>query len=322
METMEELKARLKRVIEQKDRYGTALALVLDAIRSGRYNGLFKAGYRYKEEDKAECSQGVSYGALEWSGCPKALECPTAVCPMTFHMRKLAKAYLKGMKVCEEQDAARIPFSPKEIPPYEPKKYCYKVSKRWFAKEMVRLIQAMRLGTENKDVGGNAALGEAYKRLVAFGMESIGMKQAWMEFCAIEEKARELDKQGQANREIGKWFEDNVAKFRHFKAVAKSTSRLFEKRANIQKMIRKAPSRAMRYLVLYSLLTMTEFRFTHDYPGADLGVYGDVFAFIGRCCLYSAKIDIDDRLAILEFVNSDDEVDDFRMMPIEGDGEA
>ena len=78
----------------------------------------------------------------------------------------------------------------------------------------------------------------------------------------------------------------------------------------------------MRYLVLYSLLTMTEFRFTHDYLGADLGVYGDVFAFIGRCCLYSAKIDIDDRLAILEFVNSDDEVDDFRMMPIEGDGEA
>lgn len=316
METMEELKARLNRVIEQKYRYGDALAHILDAIRDGRYNGLFKAGYRDKKDGAVECSQGLSYRELEWSGCPKALECPTANCPMTFQMRKLTKAYLKGMKLCEEQDAAKIPFSPKEIPLYEPNKYCYKVSKRWFAKEMVRLILAMRLGTDNKSVGGNAALGKVYKRLVAFGMESIGKRKAWLEFVDLEERAKVLAKQGKSNREIEKWVEDDVDNFRHFKAVAKSTSRLFEKRANIQKMMRKAPSRAMRYLVLYSLLTMTEFSFTHDYPGADLGVYDEFFAFLGRCCLYSQKIDIDDSLAILEFGNSDDEADDFSMLPL------
>lgn len=316
METIKELKARLNRVIEQKDRYVDALARVLDAIRGGRYNGLFKAGYSDKEDGSTECSQGVSYRELEWSGCPKALECKTAICPMTFHMRKLTKAYLNGMNLCDEQDAAMIPFSSKEIPLYEPNKYCYKVSKRWFAKEMVRLIQAMRLGTDNKSVGGNAALGKAYKRLVAFGMESIGKRDAWLEFVEVEERVKELQKQGKSNREIGKWVKDNVDNFRHFEAALEATRRLFEKRMNIKKMIRKSPSRSMRYLVLYSLLAMTEFSFSHDYSGADLGVYDEWFAFMGRCCLYSQKIDIDDRLAILEFGNSGDEPNDFRMFPL------
>jgi hypothetical protein len=61
METMEELKARLNRVIAQKDRYGEALGSILDAIRHGRYNGLFESGYRYEEKDKTECPQGMKY---------------------------------------------------------------------------------------------------------------------------------------------------------------------------------------------------------------------------------------------------------------------
>lgn len=318
METMEELKARLNRVIAQKDRYGEALADILDRIRSGRYNGLFESGYRDLEDGKTECPQGLTYRDLKWGGCPKVLSCPTCRCPMTFEMRYLTEAYQKGMEVCNEQDAAKIPFNVNEIPPYEPSKYSYKVSRRWFAKEMVRLIQAMRLGTDNKDVGGNAALGRAYKRLVAFGMESIGKKQAWLEFASIEEQAKKMVKQGKSAIDIAKWYEEHVEASRHLKMVAKATHRLFEKRGDIQKMIRKAPSRAMRYLVLFSLLTMTEFDFTHDYPGADLGIYGDAFAFMGRCCLYSEKIDTDDRIAILEFGNSDDMIDDFKMMPIDG----
>lgn len=319
METMEELKARLNRVIAQKDRYGEALCGVLDAIRNGRYNGLFESGYRYKEKGKTECPQGLSYRDLQWGGCRNVLSCPTCRCPMTFEMRHLTEAYQKGMDLCNEQDAAKIPFNVNEIPPYEPNKYCYKVSKKWFAKEMVRLIQAMRIGTDNKDVGGNAALGEAYKRLVAFGMESIGMRKAWLELVEIEEYARKLEKQGKSAREVSEWFEKNIDNFKHFQASVKAMHRLFEKRDRIKKMIQKSPSRALRYIVLFALLTTTEFDFTHEYPGADNGIYSDAFAFLGRICLYSARIDTDNRIAILEFGNSDDDVNDFIMAPIDGE---
>ena len=317
METMEELKERLNRVIAQKDRYGEVLGEILDAIRHGRYNGLFESGYRDEEKDKVECPQGVKYKDVRWSGCSKVLTCPTCRCPMTFQMRRLTEAYQRGLNVCEEQDAAKIPFNTSEIPPYEPKKYCYKVSKRWFAKEMVRLILSMRLGTANKDVGGSAELGKAYKRLVSFGMESIGMRKAWEEFLALEHKAISMEKKGIPGREIADWFEKKVDEYRNFKAAAYATHKLFEKRDKVAMMIRKSPSRALRYLVLIALLTLTEFNFSHEYSGADLGVYSDAFGFIGRLCLISVKIKPGDRLAILEFGNSDDEVDDFRMMPVE-----
>ena len=317
METMEELKARLNRVIAQKDRYGEALGSILDAIRHGRYNGLFESGYRDEEKDKTECPQGMKYKDIRWSGCRKVLSCPTCRCPMTFEMRHLTEAYQKGMNVCEEQDAAKIPFNADEIPPYEPKKYYYKVSKRWFAKEMVRIIQAMRLGTGNKDVGGNVALGKAYKRLVGFGMESIGMRKAWLAFLAIEHEAIDKEKKGQTSIEIEEWFEKKCEEQKHFMAAAYATHKLFEKRDKVSTMIRKSPSRALRYLVLFALLTMTEFDFSHEYSSADLGVYSDAFNFMGRLCLIAVKVKPGDRLAILEFGNSDDDIDDFKMMPIE-----
>jgi hypothetical protein len=317
METMEELKARLNRVIAQKDRYGEALGSILDAIRHGRYNGLFESGYRYEEKDKTECPQGMKYKDIRWRGCRKVLSCPTCRCPMTFEMRHLTEAYQKGMNVCEEQDAAKIPFNADEIPPYEPKKYYYKVSKRWFAKEMVRIIQAMRLGTDNKDVGGSVALGKAFKRLVGFGMESIGMRKAWLAFLAIEHEAIDKEKKGQTSIEIEEWFEKKCKEQKHFMAAAYAAHKLFEKRDKVSTMIRKSPSRALRYLVLFALITMTEFDFSHEYPGADLGVYSDAFNFMGRLCLIAVKVKPGDRLAILEFGNSDDDVDDFKMMPIE-----
>lgn len=319
METMEELKKRLNRVIAQKDRYGEALGRLLDAIRHGRYNGLFDAGYRDEEKDKVECPQGMKYKDVRWSGCHKVLTCPTCKCPMTFEMRHLTEAYQKGMEVSQEQDAAKIPFSAKEIPPYEPRKYSYKVSKRWFAKEMVRLILAMRLGTDNKDVGGSAALGKAYKRLVSFGMESIGMRKAWLEFLEIEHKAISMEKKGMPSGEIADWFENKVDEFKNFKAAAYATHKLFEKRDKVERMIRKSPSRALRYIVLFALLNLTEFNFSHEYSGADLGVYSDAFGFVGRLCCIAVKVKHDDRFAILEFGNSDDDVNDFRMFPIEGD---
>lgn len=317
METMEELKARLNRVIAQKDRYGEALGSILDAIRHGRYNGLFESGYYYEEKDKTECPLGMKYKDIRWSGCSKVLSCPTHRCPMTFWMRNLTEVYQKGMNVCEEQDAAKIPFNADEIPPYEPKKYYYKVSKRWFAKEMVRIIQAMRLGTDNKDVGGNVALGKAYKRLVGFGMESIGMRKAWLAFLAIEHEAIDKEKKGQTSIEIEEWFEKKCEEQKHFMAAAYAAHKLFEKRDKVSTMIRKSPSRALRYLVLFALITMTEFDFSHEYPGADLGVYSDAFNFMGRLCLIAVKVKPGDRLAILEFGNSDDDIDDFKMMPIE-----
>lgn len=319
METMEELKKRLNRVIAQKDRYGEALGRLLDAIRHGRYNGLFDAGYRDEEKDKVECPQGMKYKDVRWSGCHKVLTCHTCRCPMTFEMRHLTEAYQKGMEVSQEQDAAKIPFLAKEIPPYEPRKYSYKVSKRWFAKEMVRLILAMRLGTDNKDVGGSAALGKAYKRLVSFGMESIGMRKAWLEFLEIEHKAISMEKKGIPGGEIADWFESKVDEFKNFKAAAYATHKLFEKRDKVERMIRKSPSRALRYIVLFALLNLTEFNFSHEYSGADLGVYSEAFGFVGRLCCIAVKVKNDDRFAILEFGNSDDDVNDFRMFPIEGD---
>ena len=317
METMEELKARLNRVIAQKDRYGEVLSSILDAIRHGRHNGLFESGYCDEEKDKNECPQGMKYKDIRWRGCRKVLSCPSCRCPMTFAMRHLTEAYQKGIEVCEEQDAAKIPFNADEIPPYEPKKYYYKVSKRWFAKEMVRIIQAMRLGTDNKDVGGSVELGKAYKRLVGFGMESIGMRKAWLAFLAIEHEAIDKEKKGQTSREIEEWLEKKCEEQKHFMAAVYASHKLFEKRDKVSTMIRKSPSRALRYLVLLALLTMIEFDFSHEYPGADLGVYSDVFNFMGRLCLIAVKVKPEDRLAILEFGNSDDDVDDFKMMPIE-----
>ena len=92
---------------------------------------------------------------------------------------------------------------------------------------------------------------------------------------------------------------------------------MFEKRDKLEKMIRKAPSRALRYLVLISLVTMSEFNFVRHYPSADLCVYAEYFAWIGRLCLYAVKIKPRDRLGILELSNSEDRCDDFKMTPID-----
>lgn len=319
MESYKELKERMNRIIEQKDRFGEALGKLLDAIKHGRYNGLFEAGFREMKDNTKVCSQGVKFSEVKWSGCPKVLECPTHACPMTFEMRHLMEAYQKGLDVLDEQDAARIPFKANEIPPYEPSKYDYKVSIKWFAKEVVRIILAMRLGSDNKVVGGNVALSNAFKRLVGFGMESIGMKEAWIEFLKIDETAIKMERSGKAASAVADWFEQKLEEgcFKHFKSSAQAAHKLFEKRDKLEKMIRKAPSRALRYLVLSSLVTMSEFNFVRHYPSADLCVYAEAFAWIGRLCLYAVKIKPEDRLGILELSNSEDRCDDFKMTPID-----
>ena len=310
MESYSELKERLNRVIAQKDRYGKAICELQDAIRHGLYNGLFESGFRDREKDKSECPEGKKYSDVSWGGCRDVLVCQRARCPMTFEMRKLWEAYEKSMELGEEQDAARIPFSLDEIPNYEPNIWDYCVSKEWFAKRMVRFILSYRMGTGDKDFG------EAFSRLIGFGMESIGMKVAWRQLLDMGEMGVELKNRGKSSTEIMAEIRDRTSGWKELKKLINRVYRVGGRRGKLATDIKKSPARALSMLVLYAVLFWMEYDFKKTYPGADNGIYRDVLNFLGRCCLIACKVNPDDRFEILEFINSDDKMDSIWQMKV------
>ena len=293
----------LRKVIEQKDRLANALSDIVHAISNGCHNGLFESAI-----SDMKCPMGKSKTELRFGLCKKAGNCKDSLhCPMSFNLYRLIQAKNKCDDILREHDSALIPFSIDEIPEYDSVRFKYQVSTEWFARRMVRFISWNGIGNEGDDKH-RRELSDAFLRLVGFGCDTIGFGAEWRQFMEVYE----IRKKGIAN---GKSEEQIIDELEKVKSKYKCVERLLIASADVHlriykhaiiKAIRKNPKRALRWIVLESVLLACEYDFTYDYPGADNGVYGDVFSCLGRMCLASVGLDSDDRFGILEFVNGKD----------------
>ena len=307
METYKELRERLARVIEQKDRYRKALCGIMEAVQDGMYNGLFDSGYRVKDFN-GKCSKGMSYRQVRWSGCPHVHESCLQGCPLDFQMRKLLKRRNEAFNVEDEDDAAMIPFSIDEIPTYNHKANTYHVSDAWFARRMMRFLMVYRCGGDNKSLGGNESAGDAFIRLVGFGCDTVGYGKAWREFLELKEIYDTYKKQGIEDGEIRKLFkqEEMQKRVSLFPKMLEHAARVYSRGLEVEKAIGKNPKRGLKWIVLLSALLVSEFDFHREYPGADTGVYGDAFSVLCILCKKMVGLGGKGRLDILEFLNGED----------------
>ena len=313
MESKSELYARLNRVIAQKDRLANALCNVLNVIRDGKHNGLFEAGFRPKK-GKTKCKRGIEFGHVKYGYCPHIGEDCCIDCPFTFSMYCLLEEEKNSQEVLRECDAAMIPFSPfVEIPIYMPEKYRYTVTTEWFVRRMIRFLLSSNVVYE-KDISKRKAIGETYKRLVGFGCEAIGFREGWRQLQSLEQIRQDRLAKGLSDKEILKEIMKNKARFKEMGRLICAAERTCKRSYDIdmEKAIRKNRSRALRWIVLEAVMLIMEYDFGHDYPGADNGIYSDVFRFIGRLCLAAVGLKDDDRFGILEFVNAKDTKDSFK----------
>lgn len=307
MENYQALQARLNRIILQKDRLQEQLAKMVDRFWSGMANGLFEnGGFNPEKEKYKKCEGGKTLEEVKSQGCEKAKDGKCCKgCHLSFEMRTLMKDVLNSADVLSEHDEAMVEFYPEEIPEFN-KKLKYKVSARWFCRRMLRLISLYRVGEDNEQIGGNKAIGDTMFRLICFGLDTTGYGQGVVEFLSLKEMEKKFRNEGNGNNEIIQEVKNQEDKFKNFFKMTNDAAEVHEQYKDVVKKIKRNPDRALKYIALLSFLLFVEYDFCQQYPAADIGVYKGEFESVAYLCFLAMKLNEEDRIGILEFINGSD----------------
>ena len=274
----------LEQTVSQTYEVRHALVHLLDRLHSAMANGCFHGEAFHSENIRRKCPKGEDVSSSSRFICPKVLECQEHRCPMSFDMRLLWRTVAEAEKTIEKRPAHIIPFVADEVPTVENNRE-YIVSTEWFLKEVIRVIGRLTSHQETADKDRDKLI-DAHVRLIQFGLSTIGYRDAAEELVNIKSLKSPLSKQS--------------------KTVIKAAIKTIRKtdRESIVKAIKKAPNRAMRYFVLFLVAMMLEFDWTKQYPGADRSVYSSWFdGWIEVAYIY-LKIDSQDIVATMNFLNA------------------
>ena len=282
---------RLEEVILQNAKYRKAMSYLIDSIYGALHNGAFH-GRSFTHE---KCVKGYTSDSFKHGLCPHIQECDECRCPFSFDSRRMFKQLMNLVDVSNEPMAALIPFEHEEIPQVDPTRE-YVVTDEWFARRMMRLLIACR----NEDYNPKAttqtksALGESYYRLLMFGLSTIGYRNEADELNKMWHTPPPKPNEANLNNCVSK---ETIK-------VIREAYRLMERADTLNKAIKKAPSRAMRYMVLFAITCSLEYSWSHEYPSADKAVYSDYFGALYRLCSAAMKIKEDDLIGRVEFLNA------------------
>lgn len=286
MQEQNEMEETLRDVCAQRDRAFRALEHLVDRFWAAHYNHAFAVEDKPDKKDENgktivhRCSAGKSYMDI-FHGCDSFLKkgvCKEFDCPMGFHHFHFYKAAEEAQRVLNEDFAEKKPFNLERIPRYGHAKR-YSVSPQWFARMEYMFLLSLKLG-EECDEARSRALGDALSSLVSIGLSTLGYQIPFDTFTDVPKN--EDDPRIVALKELLAPFNDKYGeRLQQMENV---------KIEEYDRMLDSDGEFALAYLVFNIMVFLGEYAFGHDYPGADLGVYGDVVQRMKHDCLVVMRI--------------------------------
>jgi len=279
MEINEEM---FKKVLLQRDALASALSSLEDKLRHGMYNNIFGDGEKLIDPD-SKCNGGykrreiMRNAGAPCAKCHKNLKCHASLCEYDVFC-----AMAKANEVLDKPDAEMPELRPEDFPKYDPDAEPKKLTSRQIARMMYKVVVGYMQSTINsKDQ--DKAWERAYEDTLCIALGEEG--RLWRKIA---------DAKHLGIKEAGAWVDE------HPEAVE------FVNKANKYLEHRVDPREDIRGMLYTAMILQAEYRFDHEYPGADRGVYNDAFMGIVNDCLIVAGLYPEDRPNSYDFKDKDE----------------
>ena len=283
------MKNELHNVSVQRNELRRCLAELCDKLQHGAYNHMFmETNPRSSGEDKETCEKGHKRYDVIWSlgrcccdcdGCGKE-------CQLSFEEKRLFDAAREAMAIIERPDAEMPPVEAEDFPVYDPNRE-YKATDRWIARSFYRFSVGYWLFSDHRDKENESKWERAFDNLLAIGLDTIGkdgkafqvMRQKMNELMASCTDANEM-------RQKAKELRDGHPEA--IKLLEEAVDFIYDKKRGKEEKL------SAKNIVFLALTLRMDYNFGHKYPGADMGVYGDVFCGLIDVALKMVGLDRED----------------------------
>lgn len=280
---MEIKEETLKKLLLQRDALKSALSSLEDKLRNGMYNDIFGDGEKRIDAD-SECNGGYKRREIMMNAGAPCSECGklNRKCHASLCEYDVFCAMAKAKEVLHKPDAEMPELRPEDFPKYDPDAEPKKLTSRQIARMMYKVVVGYMQSTINsKDQG--KAWERAYEDTLCIALGEEG--RLW----------RKIADANHLNKEAAEaWVKE------HPEAVE------FVNKANKYLENRVDPRKDIRGMLYTAMILQAEYRFDHEYPGADRGVYQDAFMGIVNDCLIVAGLHPEDRPDSYDFEDKDE----------------
>ena len=275
-----------RRVCVQRDCLAKALGLLIHNIRHGVCNHMLPdvnpRGMHTEVDANTKCPKGHTRRDVMWSMGSCCLKCEDYPCKahhLTLEEYMMFESMDVASKILDRPNGEMSDIKPENFVVYQPDKYIYEATPTWIARNIYKLMVGYWLYSDHGDKEMEEKWERAFDDTIAiclgvYGKEYKMLVDAWKSAKSDED----IEKFTIEHPEVKEFIE-----IIHERYEAKPLYDVIrDKHACIHF---KATM-----LVAHAVVLRLEYRFGHDYPGADMGVYGDAFNGLISLCLSIAGL--------------------------------
>lgn len=275
-----------KRVCVQRDCLAKALGLLIDNIRSGVYNHMLpdvnQNGMHTEVDAKTKCPKGHTRRDVMWSMgrfCLKCDDYPCKASHLTLEEYKMFEAMDVASGILDRHDRETMDIKPEDFVVYQPDKYTYEATPTWIAKNIYKLVAGYWLCSDHSDKEMEKKWERTFDDTIAICLGVYGKEyKTLVDACKSIKSVEDAKKFVAGHPEIKEFIE--IIQERYESKPLYDVIR--DKHACVHFKT--------TMLVAHAVMLRLDYRFGHDYPGADMGVYGDAFDGLISLCLSIAGL--------------------------------
>lgn len=275
-----------KNVLVQRDCLAKALGTLIDKIRSGVYNHMLPdanmGDFRSEDDAKIECPKGHTRRdvMLDMGRC--CLKCDQYPCKanhLNFHEYEMFEAMDIASDILDRPPCETPDINPEDFIKYEPDKYTYETTPTWIARNIYKFVVGYWFYSDHRDKEMEKKWERAFDDTIAICLGVYGK-----EYKALVDAGKSAKS------------DDDIEKFMSGHPEVKEFIEIIQERLeskSLYDIIRDKHAcihLKATMLVAFAVMLRLDYRFGHDYPGADMGVYGDAFDGIISLCLSIAGL--------------------------------
>ena len=278
-------KVVISKVAIQRDDIKMVLSDLYDKLRHGVYNHMLpeKTDRAHQEDPKAKCKNGHTRCNVLWQLGKCCQECDgIGNCHLSFEEKDLFKIMHEAIDVLGKPPAEMPHISPHDFVPYEPDKK-YNATPRWIARQLYRFAVGYWVYSDHSDIDLEKIWEKNFDNILLIAIDSL------FEDGSGFAELIEMAKRDASEKEAAEFVNNHPAVGALLENVVGNRDMEVNGEEDIKALVAKA------------LLLRMEYDFGHEYPGADMGVYGGVFEALIDGCLAVAGLLPTDRPKSYDF---------------------
>lgn len=275
-----------RRVCVQRDCLAKALGRLIDTIRNGVYNHMLPdvnpRAMHTEVDAKTKCPKGHTRRDVMWSMGLCCLKCDDHHCRarhLSFEERGMFEAMDVASEILNRPDGEMPDIKPEDFVVYRPDLYTYEATSTWIARNIYKFVVGYWFYSDHSDKEMERKWERAFDDTIAICLGVYGkVYKTLVNACKSVKSAEDADKFAAEHPEVKEFIE--IIQERYESKSLYDITR--DKHACVYFKT--------TMLVAYAVKLRLDYRFGHDYPGADMGVYGDAFDGLILLCLSIAGL--------------------------------